>query len=196
MNVYDFDGTVYRGDSSVDLYIFCLLRHPNILSRLPSQMGAFFRYKRKKCNKTAMKEVFFSYLEKIPDIDHELELFWKKHEKKMYAWYLEAKRADDVIISASPEFLLAPICERLGLPAPIGSAVDKKTGKFARKNCHDAEKVTRFREIHGNAAIDRFYSDSRSDSPLAALAGEAFFIKKGKPEPWGAIDPAYLTPEP
>ena len=196
MNVYDFDGTIYRGDSSVDFYLFCLRRHPSVLARFPSQAAAFFRYRRKKCNKTAMKQVFFSYLAKISDLDAELCAFWASHEKNIFPYYIEQKRSDDVIISASPEFLLAPICEKLGVPAPIGSRVDRKTGEFSSKNCHDTEKVARFREIYGDAEIERFYSDSRSDSPLAFLAGEAFFVKKGTPEPWGEIDPEELVGEP
>jgi phosphoserine phosphatase len=54
-------------------------------------------------------------------------------------------------------------------------------------NCHDTEKVTRFREAHGEARIEEFYSDSRSDAPLAALAKRAYFIRNGRPEPWGKV---------
>ena len=187
MNVYDFDKTIYRGDSSVDFYLFSLRRHPSLAALWPKQTAAFFRYQSGKCDKTAMKQVFFSFVEKIPDIDAEVAMFWDKNQKKIYPWYLEVKRNDDVIVSASPEFLLGDIMKRLGLSAPIGSRVDKKRGAFAGKNCHDLEKVVRYREVHGDAKIEKFYSDSRSDSPLAALADEPFFIRKGKPEPWGKV---------
>ena len=187
MNTYDFDKTIYAGDSSVDFYIYSLLRHPSLVSLWPSQAAAFFRYKRGKCDKTAMKQVFFAFVKKIPDIESEVKRFWDKKEKKIYAWYLEQKADDDVIISASPEFLLGEICARLGLSAPIGSRVDKESGAFEGKNCHDTEKVVRFREIYGDAKTEKFYSDSRSDTPMAAIADEAFFIRGGKPEPWGEI---------
>ena len=187
MNVYDFDGTMYRGDSSVDFYLFSLRRHPSVIALWPRQVAAFFRYKARKCDKTEMKTVFFSYLQKIPDIDSEVVLFWNSHEKKIYPWYREQKRDDDTVISASPEFLLGEMMKRLELAAPIGSRVDKKSGRFLGANCHDKEKVVRFREAHGEAEIDEFYSDSRSDAPLAALAKRAYFIRKGKPEPWGEV---------
>lgn len=35
MNVYDFDKTIYAGDSTIDFYLFCLKRQPAIL-QLPS----------------------------------------------------------------------------------------------------------------------------------------------------------------
>ena len=189
MNAYDFDGTVYRGDSSVDFYLFTLRRHPSVLALLPRQIAAFFRFKRKKCDKTAMKQVFFGFVKKIPDIDREVSLFWDKKQKKIYGWYLDQKKADDVIISASPEFLLGEICRRLSLLAPIGSPVDKKSGEFRGKNCHDTEKVARFRALHGEAKIEEFYSDSRSDTPMASLADRAYFVRKHRPEPWGDLTP-------
>ena len=176
------------GARSVDFYLFALRRHPSLLALLPSQAAAFFRYKSKKCDKTAMKQVFFAFASGIPNIEDEVRAFWDKNRKKIYGWYEEQKRDDDLIISASPEFLLGDICSRLGLSAPIASRVDPKTGAFDGKNCHDREKVVRFHELFSGAHIDEFYSDSRSDSPLAALSDRAFFIRKGKPEPWGKVE--------
>ena len=31
IDVYDFDGTIYDGDSTVDFTRFCLRRHPGVL---------------------------------------------------------------------------------------------------------------------------------------------------------------------
>ncbi|MBR2325099.1 MAG: haloacid dehalogenase-like hydrolase [Clostridia bacterium] len=188
MNAYDFDKTIYAGDSSVDFYLFTLRRHPSVFLLWPSQIAAFFRYKSGRCDKTAMKQVFFTFVKRIPDIESEVALFWDKKEKKIYDWYRAQMREDDVIISASPEFLLGDICKRLGLSAPIASRLDEKSGEFCGKNCHDTEKVLRFRELYGDAEIEKFYSDSRSDTPMAAIAKEAFFIRRGRPEPWGEIN--------
>ena len=52
------------------------------------------------------------------------------------------------------------------------------------ENCHDTEKVRRFRALYPDAEIDEFYSDSLSDSPLAELAGKAFLVKKGRLSEW------------
>lgn len=43
MNVYDFDKTIYYGDSTADFYLFCLKRHKKILTLAPSLLGAFFK---------------------------------------------------------------------------------------------------------------------------------------------------------
>lgn len=38
MNVYDFDGTIYNGDSSVDIYFFLLKRYPKLIAYFPKQI--------------------------------------------------------------------------------------------------------------------------------------------------------------
>ena len=61
MNVYDFDDTIYRGDSSVDFYIFCLRKNIKLLKYLPKQIKAVILYKLKKIDKNKMKEIFKRY---------------------------------------------------------------------------------------------------------------------------------------
>lgn len=39
IDVYDFDGTIYDGDSTVDFTRFCLRRHPGVLAGLPKLLG-------------------------------------------------------------------------------------------------------------------------------------------------------------
>ncbi len=184
MNIYDFDGTIYSGDSTIDFYIFIIKRHPAVALYLPKQLFSALRYKAGKCSVTEFKENFFVFLSVISDISYETDLFWKKNIRKIMPWYYEKKKDDDVIISASPEFLLKPACEILGNIYLIASRTDPKTGKFTGENCKGQEKLKRFREKYGNSVVDDFYSDSLSDLPLAKIAKRAFFIKKGKIQNW------------
>ena len=98
--------------------------------------------------------------------------------------FLDQQKPDDMIISASPEFLLKPICEKLGIQHLIASKVDVRTGKFSGENCRGKEKVRRLAAEYGSAYIDQFYSDSHSDLPLAQLADQAFLVKKGSVTKW------------
>lgn len=184
MNVYDFDKTIYSGDSTVDFYLFCLGRHPGIIKMFPSQFAATVKYFAKNADKTGMKEGFFSFLTCVPNVEGEVNLFWSKNERKIKHWYLAQKRVDDVIISASPEFLLQPACERIGVSHLIASKVDVKTGKFLSVNCGGKEKVIRFQEEFPESTIEKFYSDSESDRPTAGLAMEAFFVNKDQVIKW------------
>ena len=53
----------------------------------------------------------FSFLRRLPDVDRAVEDFWDRNEKGVGAWYLAQKRSDDLILSASPRFLLQPLCD-------------------------------------------------------------------------------------
>lgn len=184
MNVYDFDKTIYDGDSTVDFYRYCLFRHPGLMACLPRQVLGFLQYMAERCNTTAFKESFFSFLPKIPLLNAEVERFWDLREQKIRAWYLAQKQSSDVVVSASPSFLLIPICDRLEIMPPIATRVDPATGRIDGVNCKGEEKVRRFMERYPSAEIHRFYSDSMSDIPLAELAQEAFLVRGNAASPW------------
>lgn len=183
MNVYDFDGTIYDGDSTVDFYIYALKNQPLLLRYVPKQVVGFVLYAMRRIKKTRLKEYFFSFLNGI-DTEKLVEEFWNENEHKIYNWYKTQQHPDDIIISASPEFLLEPICKRIRIRYLIGSKVDTVSGHFSGENCYGQEKVRRLESAYNGRSIDKFYSDSASDSPLADIAKEAFYVKKGKVTKW------------
>ena len=187
MNVFDFDKTIYNGDSTADFCLWLIKRYPSVSLDFISNLGVVLRYKRGKISKTEMKENLYKCLRRVPDMDAELALFWDKHMKNIEKWYLDIKREDDVIISASPEFLLTECCKRLGIKHLMASRVDSRTGKYDGLNCYGAEKPKRFDEYFGASErekIETFYSDSYSDAPLAVIAKNAYLIKGHKPTTW------------
>ena len=184
MNAYDFDKTIYDGDSTADFYLFSLKRHPKILLLAPSLLGSAARYYAfKSGTKTQFKEVMYCFL-RYCDTERDVADFWNKNKAKIKRYYLSQQKPDDVIISASPEFLLQPICNRLGINSLIASRVDPKTGKYTGENCHGKEKVLRFRKLFPNTQIEEFYSDSHSDDPLAEIAKKAFLVKGEQLSEW------------
>jgi len=183
MNVYDFDKTIYNGYSTAHFYFFCLKRHISLLKFLPKQGFHFLRYAFKKITKTQFKEKFYVFLTGLKDVDKEVILFWESHEENMLTWWADWRKDDDVLISASPEFLLEPIAKKLNFYL-IASRVDKKTGKTTGENCWGEEKVNRFYEKFSDKNINFFFSDSFSDAPLAKLAETAYLIKNDKAVFW------------
>ncbi len=183
MNVYDFDKTIYYDDSTSDFYFFCLKRHPRIAVHFPKTMGMFILYALHIKTKTQFKEVMYEFLHEV-DIDKDLPDFWESHKHKIKPFYIKQKKHDDVIISASPEFLLKPICSELGITNLMASNVDPVTGKYSGINCHGKEKVRRFREVFGNSKIDEFYSDAYCDTPLAKEAEKSYMVKRDVIKDW------------
>ena len=186
MNVYDFDNTILRGDSSARFFAWCLVHRPRMWADAPAQAvnGLLFILRMKP--KQAFKQRMFHYLTLIGDVDSAVDEFWRDNFSRVKAWYPPRHRADDVVISASPEFLIRPACARLGIRRVIGSPVDKHTGVFMGPNCHGREKIARFRARFPGGRIEEFYSDSHSDDPLAELADRAYLVKGEKLLPWSA----------
>ena len=182
MVVYDFDGTLYRGDSTADFLKWCVRRYPRIATTLPrTGIAAIACFGLHAIDKTRFKGALYRFLTRIPDIEVEVERFWRSHE------HLIAgpchPQPGDLVISASPEFLLRDVCERRGLEL-IASRVDPHTGRTLGPNCSNEEKIARFRELYPTAHIERFYSDSRNDDPLARLADKAFMVENGTLVDW------------
>ncbi len=185
MNVYDFDKTIYAGDCSIDFYLFCIKKKPVIIKVLPKQIRGFLLYRVGKISKKRFKEIYFSFLGVLDGQADKLVLeFWDGHEKRIKKWYREQKLSDDLIISASPFFLLQEICNRLEIQEPLTTNVDMSNGTFSSENCYGQEKVLRYRARFQDKKIDNFYSDSVSDKPLAIIAENAYLVKGNVVKHW------------
>ena len=184
MNVYDFDKTINITDCSTDFFFFCMKKNPSLVFNAIGMLPSFIMWKLGRKTLTQFKEKVFSYLKRLKNVDRLVNDFWDINIKKSHGWYQEYQKEDDLVISASPEFLIEPACKRLGIKNFIASKVDKTSGKFTGLNCSGEEKVRRFREIYKNATVDKFFSDSYSDTPMALLAKESFIVTKGKLSPW------------
>lgn len=184
MNVFDFDGTIYAGDSSIDFYFFCLKHNLALLRYVPSQILGMLLYSLKIIPKESFKELFFSFLRGITNVDDTIKIFWNFHRKKIRNCYFEIQNDDDCIISASPRFLLLEICNRIGVKNLIATNIDKFSARLYGKNCYGKNKVIFLREKFPDASIGYFYSDSKSDEALAKIASKAFFVKNNCIFPW------------
>ena len=184
MNIYDFDKTIFYPDSTASFFRYCLKKIPfTVVPTLPRTAAAALRYRAGKLRAKEFKQQLFSFLPAVGDLDALVADFWAKNEKRIGAWYLGQKRDDDLIISASPRFLLAPICDKLGVTL-IATEMDPKTGQISGENCRDVEKPKRLFAAFPEARTERFYSDSLSDAPMAELANEAYLVKKHRLSPW------------
>lgn len=183
MNVYDFDKTIYAGNSTLNFYFYCLRKNPKIVIYIPRQIEAAMNYKLRKIDKTQFKAEFYSFFNKLDNMEDIVKEFWDKNEHKIKKWYVEVQKEDDVIISASPYFLLEEICRRVKIHNLIASEVDMKTGKYTGINCYGEEKVKRFYGQY-KSKIENFYSDSRSDQPMADIAKNSFIVKGDMIIPW------------
>lgn len=172
MNVYDFDKTIYHGDSSIHFWLYCIKRNPFILILLPIQLLNYILIQLKV---TQNKSMFFSFVRFFKN-EKIVSDFWDKHEKNLCTWYLEQNKKTDVIVSASPQFLIQEIARRLGVDC-IASNISFQTGKCLDKNCKGPQKVVFFRQKYPNQEVEKSYGDSETDRFIMELAKEAYFVE-------------------
>lgn len=87
----------------------------------------------------------------------------------------QAEGLEAVIVTASPEILVAAFGRRLGASRVIGTrlvtANGRLTGQLEGPNCRGPEKVSRIRAAYGaEAEIARAYGDTRGDAEMLAAA--------------------------
>ena len=86
--------------------------------------------------------------------------------------------AELVIVTASPEEVVAPFARRLGADRLIGTRLgfdseDRVTGAFDSENCRGPEKVLRLKAAYGDSVrLAAAYGDTSGDRELLALAEE------------------------
>ena len=156
-NLYDFDGTIYDGDSMLDLIIYFSIRKPMIIVKL---LYASVRYLLGG-SKEMFKTTIFNFIKDI-DIDKYIDDFWDKHIHKIKSFWLDY------------------IAKKYKIKKLICTRFDKKEGKVIGTNCHGKEKVRRFYEEFPKDRIKIMYTDSNADLPVIDEAEEGIFVKKNK----------------
>jgi phosphatidylglycerophosphatase C len=98
-----------------------------------------------------------------------------------------AKGARPIIVTASPDILVAPFARGLGCDTLIGTelAFDSKdclTGALLGPNCRGPEKVRRLQQVFGvDVALAAAYGDTAGDREMIAMADEkGYRLFKGK----------------
>ncbi len=88
------------------------------------------------------------------------------------------RRAKLVIVTASPQMIVAPFARGLGADMLLGTELsfderDRATGAFASANCRGHEKVLRLQEVFGpDIRLRAAYGDTSGDREMLAIAEE------------------------
>lgn len=180
MNIYDFDNTIYDGDSCKDIVFYGLKKYPFLtLKALKKANKLNKEYKRGDIPFERVKEAMLSFIFQLDDTDAFIKSFVDKNIVKIKPWYLSKQSESDVIVSASYDLWLNEFAERLGIHYVIATRTDSE-GNIVGKNCKRKEKVKRIKEAFPNAKINSAYSDSKADLPMLELATLAFVVEGNK----------------
>lgn len=193
--VYDFDNTVYNGNSLLDFWKYALVRYPYLLLWVPFQFCTMLLWKCRIIDTGRFKEAFLSFIQVMPSssFKHCIDAFWDRNARKIPSWVPEQimqDRKENLVpfcVSASPDFLLEGITNKLGFDTLLCSEFLKRgsvqTNKMKVPNCKGHEKVRRLKEWAANNSlsfvVQKVYADSLTDFPLYQTANEHYHVKRG-----------------
>lgn len=184
VNVYDFDNTLYDGETLVDFILYYVRRDIKIWKYLPKLIVIAFKDAFHLFNIEEAIEAYASFLEgyyvtKTDGFEKTVVDFWNKNEKKIKPWYNNVRKESDIVVSGTTDFILEEIMKRMNIKNYVGSSIDKDTGKFTRL-CFLENKVKIFNELYPDCHIENFYTDSMNDKPMMDIADNVYLVKKNK----------------
>ncbi|HTX49134.1 MAG TPA: HAD-IB family hydrolase [Caulobacteraceae bacterium] len=183
---FDFDGTLTSRDSFL-AFLAWRAGGAGYLAGLARTLPATFAYLLDRDRgrlKAAAAKQFLGGLTRA-ELEKEAQAFATEQGRQLLrpdalrAWRRwQGDGARLVIVTASPETLVAPIARGLGADLLIGTrlafdAADRFTGDLDGANCRGPEKVRRLREAFGeDVRLEAAYGDTDGDREMLALAEE------------------------
>lgn len=183
MQVFDFDNTLYRGESPIDFVLFLIKKNKKILLWIPKIFFNLIKYKLCILSgeqlESKINDFMKDFLNDKDEILKNTKEFWSINYKKLNMETLKEVEPDDVILTASPTFFIDGIKDKIVSKNIIGSEVDFDTRKFVYLNFGE-NKVKKYKEIYGDKKVDCFYTDSYNDKFMMEISEKVFLVKKSK----------------
>lgn len=193
---FDFDGTLTTKDSFTAFLRWRAgpARYALGIARLAPALGAYLVHRdRGRIKARAVAE----FLKGAPrhQLEAEAQTFAELYAPRLFrpdalaAWRRwRAESARLVIVSASPDLIVAPFAEKLGADALIATqlaydAQDRVAGAFATPNCRGPEKVARLQAAYGaDVTLKAAYGDTSGDKEMLEMAEiRGFRVFSGRP---------------
>lgn len=193
---FDFDGTLTYKDSFTAFLIFAK-GHLHIASSFVVQPSLLLDYRRTKDRGALKSRLLFNLLGAISQNDLEILIrsYVTATGKRLFrpdalkAWeHHDLPDRQRVIVTASPQLLVAPFGAMIGADRVIGTRLGFTPDGRLRPdlegiNCRGEEKMCRLREAFGDTLdLEAAYGDTTGDREMLAAAHHPYYrVFKEKP---------------
>jgi phosphatidylglycerophosphatase C len=193
---FDFDGTLTTKDSFTGFLAWRVgpARYVAGLVALAPAVAAYPLHRDRGRLKAAATRRFLKGISR-DELDASARRYAEIHARKLLrpdavrAWKRwQAAGARLVIVTASPEPVVAPFARGLGCDLLLGTRLEfdrmeRVTGRFDGPNCRGEEKVRRLRAVFGpDVHLEAAYGDTSGDRAMLSLADEAGYkVFQGTP---------------
>lgn len=174
VDIYDFDKTAVPYDSAMQYFKWSMVHYPWTLILLPFQIFWGFLALTKIIKVETFKKYCFNFVALIPT-EKSVKKFWDSHEKDIYPFFKKENRSKEnktVLISASPDFLIKEIANRMDVDYCIATHHNPKNGHLDDIVCRREQKAKRFNDLGLNAEIEAVYSDNKEDDKYIFKLGK------------------------
>lgn len=186
VGLFDFDGTLARGDSALPFILFVLRHYPRALAEFPLLAALAPGYGLGLVTKKRIKNAMLKILRHVPPSEREA-LVRDFHERvvrpRYFADGLERVRWHRqqghklIMATASVDFYMKNIARHLGFDVLVATRTAiEPVPTVMGANCYGQEKVKRLRELDLYQQTDWVnswaYSDHLSDRPILELCGK------------------------
>lgn len=190
--LFDFDGTIAKGDSIVPFVLYSVRKGFAPVSSIFTALFASVKYMLKLSDAARAKEESIAFLRGKPKhtVDSFAEQFYADVLRKRL--FPDAVREIDacrqkglmvIIVSASPDAYMQAVKKGLGVADVIATrcALDEKEqyiGKLSSENCKGFQKTLRVAEylaargLEADMRVSCSYGDSPSDVPMLLLTNK------------------------
>lgn len=183
MNVFDFDNTIYDGESAVDFFKYCVKQKPSLSRHLPKVAAMALKYKTGKVSGRDVAD-FGAYMLgilalNVKDLDKALDGFWERNASKIKKKIIALIEPGDIVLTASPSFMFDRIKDRMMGADILSTEVDIKTARIVRL-CYGENKITEFKRAYPAVVPDNYYTDNFNDMPMIMFAKKAWLVEGTK----------------
>ena len=188
--VFDFDGTIYKGDATKDFCWYFYRKKPLRSYYLLVQLTYWLLWRLKLLTTTQFKSTFIQFLNRANDeqITGLLNSFWEEKKSLVHAnlvleiSHLKKEGVHIVVVSASPELFIKTFCLSLGVDTILGSELNVLNNKYSLLiNCRGEEKLKRIKRDFTDFEIIAAYSDNEDDDVILKMAKNGHWVdKKGR----------------
>ena len=140
MRVFDFDGTIYDGESLFDLYLYSARHDPKVFRYIAPVLRYAVKYKLGRATLEQMEygvgkmtEGYLTELsrsKRVASVEQLVDDFWDRYYARIKPWY--QPESDDVILTASFDLTVGEACRRLGVRFYTDSKFDQPMIDMAR----------------------------------------------------------------
>ncbi len=181
MKVFDFDNTIYDGESMVD-FVYFMMEKKEKLKKYKGVVDRLLKlYELNLLSPSLIENVINKYRGELnfptANIKSYIDEFWKINKGKIKKDMLAKISKDDLIITAAPDILLEPIKKKLKTNNIYTSIVNMETKELVFM-CYKENKAKKYKELYGDQMIDELYTDNYADKPLMKISKKVYLIDK------------------